>query len=599
MKKEKPTNIKDEDSSLPHLPPSPAVKPLPPYEGSTQASFSSIADFVPDLKKPVATPTITTGLQSPMGAKSFDAVFNSSSPSPSPSSAVTVVTTPLKPKLIPTKHITPIAATANSSTTSQLKNPSLSLSKSKTSSPLAKSTSAAASLSSSKAVPTSGISARSQSPAHVVAMPTAKGAPQKSKIVKNPLNTVAQKGPTKVTKITAPSGLNLSQKEINAIINTLKNTPVSLSPQQQVHLLLQHSPTLKAPPIVTPPQPRKSSSHSATTTASLPLTKPKPTTTKPVVVPTRPTMQPGTGSQNLIPSQSHTATIPVVVPARPTMQPGTGSQNLIPSQSHTATIPVVVPTRPTMQPGTGSQNSIPSQSHTATIPVVVPTRPTMQPGTGSQNSIPSQSHTATMPVWTAPVVVSPSAVPGKPLPPRHPQPHHQGTSSIQTKITFPDVRPSVAIGTPTSSPINQSAPRMMPSGFSSSGTMENRSVITNPSVASNKSTASLPVIPSSSNKGSAVSNPQTGPYSIGPRAHTISVVPNLLPSSTIPIVYSNNSSVSTEHSYVPMNKVPPPALSPTLLPFQANQALLLDGKNLPAHFFNKPAADNSGETKNN
>ena len=64
----------------------------------------------------------------------------------------------------------------------------------------------------------------------------------------SPLSNVIPRGPTKVTKISTPPNINLSQEAIQAIMRSIKSspsllgTPNTLSPQQ-IHLLLQQPPS--------------------------------------------------------------------------------------------------------------------------------------------------------------------------------------------------------------------------------------------------------------------------------------------------------------------------------------------------------------------
>lgn len=282
---------------------------LPPYEGSTQASYGSVMEFISDNTKSLpgsslSPPVKSSAIISPskvLGKTSLATIFTSSSPNISPpllnlkpaivsnpqnlqsTSSSSFIHNPVIPgsailpkvnlnaKLRPhTPPKPPIASkvtntTALSCSTKDKTIVSGTVSPKKASvfinSPNVQYTAV------KQAIPSPTVSTgihKSPIGPNAIKKTGVLGTPPNNKSITfpvnrsiggvpkghnvSPLSNVIPRGPTKVTKISTPSNINLSQEAIQAIMRSIKSspnllgTPNTLSPQQ-IHLLLQQPPS--------------------------------------------------------------------------------------------------------------------------------------------------------------------------------------------------------------------------------------------------------------------------------------------------------------------------------------------------------------------
>ena len=576
IKKDKPVET-DDGSVLSLPPPLLSTQVLPPFEGSTQASFGAIIDSFPDLKHPVTTPTVSSvGILSPKGTKSFEGI--NKDPTVIPTSPITVTSSP-KPTLMPMKRFMSPNATSGADEKQKVKIilPKQSTSKSEATLPPHSPTPNTA----PKSLLNTNTITQSPTSISAVAMPTVRTATPitshakvSSKVSsKNPLKMVIQKGQTKVAKITAPNNLSLSQKEIDAIINTLRMNPaVSLSPQQQLHVVVQqNSPTPKVPKV--PSNSQKLSSGMVTNLAKLqtltssqapvkkltgstksqkPQARPVVTGPGPVVTGPRPGPgpvvtgpRPGLGPVVTGPRPVVTGPGPVVTGPGPVV---TGPRPVV-----TGPRPVVTGPRPVVT-GLGPVVTGPRPVVTGPGPVVTGLGPVV---TGHSTLFPTimTSHASQ---WIA----SPPALMSSSL-------NHGTVTSPILKTSAPPTVKTVATPPNISSSANRTAftnkttpllpnqnpiailplsnqPVVVPSSSNAVGT---RVINTTPSKLSNRVAPS--VTPTRTNNMMSFPPPTTTNNArlIQVGSYTLGGVPGVYPPNVQNMLYSNT--ISTEHNYTP------------------------------------------------
>ncbi len=506
----KPVEVKSEEGSLP-LPP---TQVIPPFEGSTQASLGSILDSISNpMSCPETTPTMSSIASPISGSLSKQTLLPAQYFPYSNTTTSQPITTTIKEKQ-QAKIVLPKQPLSNLVATSKTK--------------------AIPSATTPATIPKTISNQRSTMtvPAVNTVMST------QAKAIRNKINSnkIIQKGPAKITKITTPKNLNLSQQQIDAIVDTIKNSSLSFSPQQQLHVVVQ---------------PNTSNISQTTQQNSVPSCAGVTHATKPrILSSSQPPVRKPVGSTNL----THVPTLPRSISQTP---PRTAS-------------PIIVPSKTTKQ----NHGTIMSPNMFATP--LTPKSLTMPPTVKTLASPPTVKGMATPP--TVKSMATPPTVKGMTTPP-----NVKGMvtpPNVKSMVTHPNVKgmaspPSVIYSSSSANKIINSTRSLItnPTNIFTSplvpGAASNMARIRTPSSISN-----IPgIAPSRTNNTPIMNLPsptntqliQAGSYSLGGQSvHTV-VGSGPYTHGGSGSYSSQSNSISAEHNYSP-SLITGPAGYPMTLP---------------------------------